>query len=76
MKPNLPSRGQSMLKGDVTFMQGERYLHTDEIIVERSAQTQEWNKIIAKGNIHFAAPGMSVWGKTAEYIHSPLTLSF
>lgn len=61
--------GESRLQGNVTFRQGERYLHTDEIIVERDDES--WNKIIAKGNIEFAAPGMMVWGNEAQYIHSP-----
>ncbi len=64
-------KGQSHLRGNVTFMQGERYLHTDDIIVVRDEATQEWNQIIAKGNIQFAAPGMMVWGNHAKYIHSP-----
>jgi len=62
--------GQSVLRGNVTFKQGQRYLHTDEITILRSPTTQDWDKIIASGNIHYIAPGMSIWGKQAEYYHS------
>ncbi len=68
--------GKSLLKGNVTLLQGERYLHTDEIIVERSPETKDWKRIIAKGNIHYAAPGMSVWGEYAEYQHMPQAFHF
>ncbi len=69
-------QGRSLLRGDVTFNQGESYLHTDEIIVERDEISQEWNKIIANGNIHFVAPSLRVWGTSAEYIHQPQHFHF
>ncbi|MBS0286504.1 MAG: LPS assembly protein LptD [Proteobacteria bacterium] len=68
--------GQSKLRGEVTFRQGQRFLSTDEIIVERDNITQEWNKILAKGNIHFVGPGMSVWGEAAEYFNTPQHFHF
>lgn len=68
--------GQSVLQGDVTFKQGQRYFHSDKIIIERSAQTNDWDRIIAIGNIHYVAPGMSIWGKRAEYFHATSDFRF
>jgi LPS-assembly protein len=68
--------GQSLLRGNVSFKQGQRYLYTDEIIVERSTVTQTWDKVIAQGHIHYIAPGVSLWGEYAEYRHNAQEFHF
>ncbi|MBS0288835.1 MAG: LPS assembly protein LptD [Proteobacteria bacterium] len=68
--------GQSLLSGNVTLRQGSRYLHTDEVIIERNQDAQDWERIIAQGNLHYAAPGISIWGTKAIYTHSPQHFRF
>jgi LPS-assembly protein len=62
-------QGKSTLRGNVTLQQGSRSLNADNVIVERSPITKEWERLIAKGHIHYFAPGMNVWGDRATYFH-------
>lgn len=59
--------GASVLQGNVSLKQGDRSLRADEVLIKRSPITHEWDELIAKGNIHFYAPGASVWGDMAIY---------
>lgn len=62
--------GSSALRGQVTLKQGLRSMHADEITVDRSTLTSEWEKLIARGHIHYTSPGLNIWGQRAEYTHS------
>lgn len=62
--------GASLLQGNVTFIQGDRYLHADEILLKRSLVDQQWDELIAKGHIEFLMPGVRVMGDEATYSHS------
>lgn len=65
----LTFEGESLLRGHVTLTQGHRYLHADQVIVERSPSTQDFEKLTASGNIHFIAPGLNICGNKAQYFH-------
>lgn len=62
--------GASALRGAVTFKQGLRTLHADQITVDRAQGSGEWEKLLATGNIHYFSPGLNIWGQRAEYLHS------
>lgn len=68
--------GQSLLRGSVALKQGQRYLYTDEIIIERSPSTKSFAALSAKGNIQFLTPSFSVFGDYARYEPSPQHFSF
>jgi LPS-assembly protein len=68
-------QGQSTLRGNVTLKQGSRYLFADEITILRNNQTKQWQSLTAEGNIHYIAPGMSIWGEHAQYLHQEEHLS-
>lgn len=63
----LKLQGQSVLRGHVTLKQGNRYLHADEVLINRSLETQEWESLIAQGHVHYYAPGVNIWGQRAQY---------
>lgn len=61
-------QGTSILRGNVTLKQGCRYLHADEITIER--QTDElFDFLHADGHINYFTPALSIWGNKAEYSH-------
>lgn len=62
--------GSSALRGQALLKQGPRRLTADEITVDRSALTNEWDKLIANGHIHYTSPGLNIWGQYAQYLHS------
>ncbi|MFI4937818.1 MAG: LPS-assembly protein LptD [Candidatus Berkiellales bacterium] len=61
--------GKSILEGFVALKQGNRYLNADKVIVERSPSTHDFERLFAMGHIHFYAPGLNIYGESAEYDH-------
>lgn len=62
--------GTSLLQGNVTLIQGNRYLHADELLVKRSLLDQQWSELIAKGHIELLMPGLRILGGEATYSHT------
>ncbi len=64
----LTQQGQSTLRGHVTLRQGNRYLHADEVTIERS-HAKMFDFLTATGDIHYFTPEFSIWGTQAKYTH-------
>ncbi len=62
--------GASRLVGNVTLTQGDRYLHADEVILNRNTLDNQWDELIAKGHILFTMPGIRMTGTQAIYNYS------
>jgi LPS-assembly protein len=62
--------GTSRLEGNVTLIQGEHYLHADEVEVTRSTLDKQWDALVAKGHILFTMPGVRITGDEAIYRHN------
>lgn len=65
----LTFEGQSVLRGNVSLKQGDRLLAADEVVIERSRHTRDFERLLATGHIGYFAPGLTLWGEQAEYFH-------
>lgn len=62
--------GKSRFHGSVMLRQDNRVLHAEEVLIERSPLTREWEKLTAEGNLYYTAPNMRFFGQKASYQHS------